>query len=147
MKIRNIFLALLSAPLLVVILIGSAHAEGTPVYFMAGQAHPRFQLELSINGQVVKTVKPKPTRAKAFLKQLDEEDLRLGENLLEVTYHAVPGVADDASPTPSFIVRLYRQTDPKDKSTKEELVKLRGPGRPFTEVSDGTLSAAFQVPK
>jgi hypothetical protein len=125
----------------------AAQAESATTYFLAGQAHPRFQLELSINGQAVKSVTPKATKAKIFLKQLDREDLRPGENLLEVTYRVVPEVPEDASPMPSFIVRLYSQADPKDKSTKEELAKLRGPGRPFTALPGGALSAPFQVPE
>ena len=97
------------------------------------------------NGATVKTIKPKPTKAKLFLKQIDVELLRPGVNSLGVSYRIDPEFAEDVTPMPSFIVKLQRQDDPTDSSTKTVLAEIRGPGRPFPSDGEATLSETFAV--
>ncbi len=125
--------------------LGSARAQEGPSYYLAGQVHPRFRVTISINGETVKTIKPKPTRAKIFLKQIDAELLRPGENSFAVRYEVNPEVADDVTPMPSFIVKVQSQSDPQDSSTKAVLAEVRGPDRPFPSEAGETATATFEV--
>ncbi len=123
----------------------AARAQEGPSYYLAGQVHPRFQLTISINGETVKTIKPKPNRAKIFLKQIDAELLRPGENSFAVRYEVNPEVADDVTPMPSFIVKVQSQSDPTDSSTKAVLAEVRGPDRPFPSDGGKIVNATFEV--
>ena len=136
---------LLAIGLVSVLASTAAHAQEGPSYYLAGQVHPRFQLTISINGETVKAIKPKPTKAKIFLKQIDAELLRPGENSFAVRYEVNPEVADDVTPMPSFIVKVQSQSDPTDSSTKAVLAEVRGPDRPFPSDGGKIVTATFEV--
>jgi hypothetical protein len=123
----------------------NSQTMGAPVYFVAGQAHPAFNLEIMINGQKIKTVSPSPDKAKIFLKQFDESILRSGTNSLEVTYRRALDKETSDPRMPSFRVTLKRQNDPMDKKTSVVLLKLKGPQRPFEDVPETeTVSGEFE---
>ncbi len=116
------------------------------VFHLTGQAHPRFDVTVAINGTTVRTVEPSPDRVKIFLTQLDEGLVRTGENSFEVSFERRPAEGRADPPVPSFVVRVKRQTDPADAGTATGVVEVRGPERPFDAASgSGRLTTTFTV--
>ena len=142
---RSVFVRCAFALFAIMLFGATLRAQDTTSYYLAGQVHPRFQVTLSVNGETVKTIKPKPTKAMLFIKQIDEELLRTGANSLGVSYRVNSGVAEDVTPMPSFIVKLQSQSDPTDSSTKRVLAEIRGPDRPFPSEGGASLSETFEV--
>jgi hypothetical protein len=114
------------------------------IYFVSGQVHPQFRLEVAINGEVVKTVTPKPSKPIIFLTDIDQPIIVAGENSIVVRYEIVSPDEGGSSPVPSFRVQVSRQTDVTDKNTATELVELRGPRKPYNGGESGTLTDTFQ---
>jgi hypothetical protein len=121
-------------------------SQNAPVYFLAGQVHPQFEITLHINSNEIKTIAPKPGKMKVFLKQVDADQVRSGANQLKVTYKKRPGGGDAGGP--AFKVKLKYQTDPTDKKSARVLAKIRGPKKPFTDLPDsGELIEEFEALK
>jgi len=113
-------------------------------YFVSGQVHPQFRLQVAINGAVVKTATPKPSKPIIFLTQIDQPIVVAGENSITVRYDIVSQEEGGSSPVPSFKVQVTRQIDPTDKNTATELVELRGPRKPYKSGESGTIAENFQ---
>ena len=121
---------------------GSAQADET--FFVAGQAHPKFQLEIFINDEKIKSVKPKATRMKVFLKQFDASLTRSDVNMVKVNYTYLRDKETADLNVPSFRVMVKKQKDPMDSKSSVELLKIEGPDSPFEKVKDsGTLIGEF----
>ena len=117
-----------------VLLLAGAAPALADTYFLAGQVHPRFQLEIEVNGTKVKSVRPNPSKAKIFIKQFAAELVTRGRNTLSVTYRVLSEAAGGNAPVPSFKVRLVRKKDISDRSKGKRLAELRGPGKPYREL-------------
>lgn len=112
-------------------------------YLVSGQVHPQFRLEVAINGEVIKSVTPNPSKPKIFLTQIDPSIISDGQNSLTVSYDVVSEEEGGTAPVPSFKVRIVRQTDISDKNTATELLELRGPRMPYEGGQSGTLTDNF----
>lgn len=112
-------------------------------YLVSGQVHPQFRLEVAINGEVIKSVTPNPSKPKIFLTQIDPSIISDGQNSLTVSYDVVSEEEGGTAPEPSFKVRIVRQTDISDKNTGTELLELRGPRMPYEGGQSGTLTDNF----
>jgi hypothetical protein len=113
-------------------------------YFLAGQAHPRFHLEIAVNGTKVKSVRASPSKAKIFIKQIGAELITRGRNTLSVTYRVLSEAAGGDAPVPSFKVRLVRKKDISDRSKGKRLAELRGPAKPYRkQLTPTTLDKHF----
>lgn len=142
---RNLSPAIVAA---LTLLVGGAPVEpaSAGAYYVAGQAHPRFHLDIAINGKAVKSVQPRSGKPKLFLTQLDEGTVASGENTLTVNYRVLSESEAGDAPTPSFRVKVTYQDNPQDKDTAVELINLRGPGKPFETSVGMSLSQTFNVP-
>jgi hypothetical protein len=123
--------------------LGAREALAAPTCYAAGQVHPRFEAVVAINGETVKTVRPKKGRAKVFLTQFEAGLLRGGDNMLTVAYNVGPASRGDA-PGPSFKVKVKCQDSPTDKKSAKVLAEVRGPDRPFPDAGNaGVLEDRF----
>ena len=77
-------------------------------YLVSGQVHPQFRLEVAINGEVIKSVTPNPSKPKIFLTQIDPSIISDGQNSLTVSYDVVSEEEGGTAPEPSFKVRIVR---------------------------------------
>jgi hypothetical protein len=112
-------------------------------YFIIGQAHPRFHLEIAVNGTKVKSVTPNSSKAKIFIKQISAGLITRGRNTLSITYRVLSEAAGGNAPVPSFRVRLVRKKGVSNRKGKR-LAELRGPRKPYREsFSPTTLRKNF----
>ena len=122
-------------------------SQTTPMYFLAGQGHPQYEITLHINSKEIKTVRSNSGKMKLFIKQFDAEHVHPGANQLKVTYRKRSDASGEGL-GPSFKVTLKYQTDPMDKKTAKVLAKLRGPKPPFTNSPEsGKLTKEFESPQ
>ena len=70
------------------------------IYLLVGQVHPRFHLEICINGAQVNSVQPKPSIAKIFIKQLPAGLVSRGRDTLSVSYRVLTEAAVGTAPVP-----------------------------------------------
>ena len=115
-------------------------------YYLTGQVHPAFHISAMINGETVKTVRPKPTKPKIFITALADDALRPGINELVVEYE-VMGAEEFELPLPSFRLDVRRKWG-ASSDQEEKLIVIRGPGRPFPAAgTTGRVSSSFTVVK
>jgi hypothetical protein len=105
------------------------------VYILTGQVHPRFPLDITLNGKQIKSVVPRQSKPKLFIKQLASGDVKQGVNTLAVTYQVLSRSAGGDAPVPSFKIRMVRKKDISDRSKGVRLMTLRGPGKPYEMIS------------
>ena len=128
------------------LLLPTAGPVRAEVYVLTGQVHPRFNLEIGINGQHLKTVQPNPGKAKIFIKQIRPGIVRTGRNRLDVTYRVLSEAAGGGAPVPSFKIRLVRKASLRDRSRGERLLELRGPRKPYSRsFTPKTVTKVFEV--
>jgi hypothetical protein len=141
--VKSVFAAICGIVGVAVVGLGVSDAAGAPTCYVAGQVHPRFEAVVTVNGETVKTVRPKKGRAKVFLTQFEAGLLRGGNNVLTVAYNVGPASRGNA-PGPSFKVRVKCQDSPTDKKSAKVLSEIRGPGRPFPAAGNaGVLEDRF----
>lgn len=116
---------------LAAVLLGGISPALAETYFLAGQAHPRFHLEIAINGTNVKSVRPNRSKAKVFIKQVQAGLIKPGRNTLSITYRVLSKQAGGNAPVPSFKVRLVRKKSIRDRSKGKRLAEFRGPAKPY----------------
>jgi hypothetical protein len=119
-----------------------------PLYYLAGQVHPQYEITLHINSREIKMYRSNSGKMKLFLKQVDANQVHSGANQLKVTWRKRPGVTGNKAFGPAFKVKLKYQTDPMDKKSARVLTKIRGSKPPFTGLPDsGEMIKEFVAPR
>jgi hypothetical protein len=119
---------------------GASH----PKFYIDGQLHPAFVIDISINGRPVVHEETGRDIIRAFVKDVDFEAVKAGSNTVLVRYEAVRNVEKEVGTDRSFRFNLRYQSDAADAKSNVKLITIRGPMAPFPQTGTaGTIEETF----
>jgi hypothetical protein len=126
------------------ILLSGPASAAHPKFYIDGQLHPAFVIDISVNGRPVVHEETGRDIMRAFVKEVDPEAVKAGSNAIVVRYEAVRNVEKDMGTDRSFRFNLRYQSDAGDAKSNRKLMTIRGPMAPFPQTGTaGTIEETF----
>jgi hypothetical protein len=139
-----LFLAFGALVAVVSILLFAPARASHPKFYIDGQLHPAFVIDISVNGRPVVHEETGRDIMRVFVEDVDFEAVKTGSNTISVGFEAVRNVEKDVGTDRSFRFNLRYQPDAGDAQSNVKLITIRGPMAPFPQTGTaGTIEKTF----